>query len=607
LPLAIELAAARVPFFGLRGLADRLDDRFNILTKGRKTALPRHRTLGAMIDWSYNALHDIDRASWRRLGIFCGAFAIEAAKAIAIDRPEEDSEIVDTLGSLVEKSLVSVDSSGGQIRYRLLESLRLYALKKLVENQEAECIRRRHAQYCYERSIRSEHDWKETPSAEWLHKHSDEITDIRAALEWAFFAPRGDPVLGIRIIAASALLWFKMLLLRELRQYLQHAIQLAPEFPEIEDDLVMRMHLTLANSIFHILGPVHEVDEALDKALAIADRRGDTKSQLQIVWTRWGKCCACGEYAAIGPELERVRRILDKSSELPVAIMYENMAALSHHLWGEQKTALYHAEGAVKRIALLNTRRSGAFVYERKIAANTNLARIFWITGYPDNAVEVIYDTVNGTLTPDQSLPLGYFLVFAACPIAFWMQDLGAADEYLATLLDSRSGTTSHSWQTAGKLYERVLSVIKGEEREDGAAHEALVCDRSLTVFQADHLSTFDCRLLCPQSLAQASDGIMSWCTAEVLRARGEALLTGGSADAWPEAEKLFLRSIEISRSQGALSWELRSATSLARLGHLKGETRRARDSLSEVYGRFTQGFATHDLLRARVMLDTLA
>jgi predicted ATPase len=156
LPLAIELAATRVPFFGLRGLANRLDDRFSILTKGHRTALPRHQALTSIIDWSYETLNDEEKIVWRRFGVFPGAFTIEAADAIGNDRSGEDFNVIDILGCLVEKSLVSIDTHGSEVRYRLLESLRLYALKKLVEGNEVESIRRSYAQYSRERSARSE-------------------------------------------------------------------------------------------------------------------------------------------------------------------------------------------------------------------------------------------------------------------------------------------------------------------------------------------------------------------------------------------------------------------------------------------------------------------
>src|ERR1700682_5213918 len=196
---------------------------------------------------------------------------MNADDAIGNDRPAEHFNIVDILDSLVEKSLVSVDSRGGEARYRLLESLRLYAFDKLLENEEAECVRRRHAQHWYERSIGAGDNWIETPTAEWRREHSSDIADVRAALDWAF-APQGDPILGIRIAAASAPFWFKMQLLPELRRYLEHAIELASGFPDIGDQLAMRLHVALGHSIFHTLGPVDAAGEALSKAVDSAER-----------------------------------------------------------------------------------------------------------------------------------------------------------------------------------------------------------------------------------------------------------------------------------------------------------------------------------------------
>jgi predicted ATPase len=559
-----------------------------------------------MIDWSYETLSDAEKIVWCRLAVLRGAFTIDAAGAIGVDRSTENFNIVDILESLVEKSLVSVDSRGGEARYRLLESIRLYTLNKLLESKEEDPVRRRHAQYWYERSVGFGGNWMETPTAEWLSKHSGDIADVRAALEWAF-APGGDPTLGIRLTAASAPLWFKMLLLPELRRYLEHAIQLAPKFTEIDDTLVMRMHVALANSIVNILGSVPEVGEVLDEALAIAERRDDVNSQIQIIWTHWGQSCMHGDYAAMMPWLERVRSILVKSPELPVAPLYERMAALTYHLWGEQETALRHVEQALQRLAVVRrTQQDGPFVYDHRTATSSHYSRILWISGHPDKASEVIRDTINNASTANQSFAFGFFLVFSACPISFWTGDLEAAHKHLSMLLDVQSGITFNIWQTAGRLYERVLDFLKEPDLQPPDARDKLVNDTSLTPFHADSLSTFDWRLLCPQPLAQAMDGSINWCTAEILRAKGEALLDAGSADARAEAEKLFLRSIDISRRQRALSWELRSATSLARLWHLIGQTTQARAFLTEVYGRFTEGFTTRDLVEAKTLLDAL-
>jgi len=220
--------------------------------------------------------------------------------------------------------------------------------------------------------------------------------------------------------------------------------------------------------------------------------------------------------------------------------------------------------------------------------------------------MEIIRATVSDPLTADQPFAFGYFLVHAACPVSFWTANLEAVSEYLSILLNVELGTAASHWQRVGRFYERVLGFLQKAGNQNARGWDALVTDPSLTPFQADSLSTFDRRLLCAQSLARATDGVVNWCTAEVLRARGEALLTGGNADAWPEAEKLFLRAIDVSRGQGALSWDLRSATSLARLANLKGGVGDARKLLTEVYERFTEGYSTPDLVEAKAVLESL-
>jgi predicted ATPase/DNA-binding winged helix-turn-helix (wHTH) protein len=147
LSLAIELAAARAPLFGVCGLVGRLDDRFSILTKARRTALPRHQSLAATIDWSYEPLSDEEKIVWCRFGVFPDFFTIEDAAAIGNDRPNRNFNIVDILDSLVGKSLVAVVSRAGETRYRLLESLQLYARGKLVEHKDEQRVMRRFVQY----------------------------------------------------------------------------------------------------------------------------------------------------------------------------------------------------------------------------------------------------------------------------------------------------------------------------------------------------------------------------------------------------------------------------------------------------------------------------
>lgn len=146
IPVAIELAAARVGAYGIRGTAQLLDNRFRLLWHGRRSALPRHQTLQAMLDWSYNLLGDYERQVLRRLSIFVGAFTVREATAVASESPADDAKVVEAMDSLVEKSLLLTSSAGLSTVYRLLDITRAYASVKLIASGEQDVVAKRHAQ-----------------------------------------------------------------------------------------------------------------------------------------------------------------------------------------------------------------------------------------------------------------------------------------------------------------------------------------------------------------------------------------------------------------------------------------------------------------------------
>ncbi len=144
IPLALELAAARVKVLAVEQIAARLDDRFRLLTGGSRTALPRHQTLRAAMDWSYDLLSQKERIMLRRLSVFAGGLTLEAAEAVCVGESVEAADILDLLTQLADKSLVVVDTQGGEARYRLLETVRQYGLDRLLEAGETAVVRRRH-------------------------------------------------------------------------------------------------------------------------------------------------------------------------------------------------------------------------------------------------------------------------------------------------------------------------------------------------------------------------------------------------------------------------------------------------------------------------------
>jgi predicted ATPase len=191
IPLAIELAAARLRMLPVEQIANRLDDVFRLLTGGSRTALPRHQTLQALIDWSYDLLTEPEKALFRRLTVFARHWTLEACEAVCAGDGVDSSEVLELLGHLIEKSLVLKRSKvvEGVIRYRLLDSIRQYALTRLIESGEADMIRRRHAEYYFTfaeaGAPKSLNDYLQK---NWLENMELEIDNIRAALAWSISA-----------------------------------------------------------------------------------------------------------------------------------------------------------------------------------------------------------------------------------------------------------------------------------------------------------------------------------------------------------------------------------------------------------------------------------
>jgi predicted ATPase len=185
IPLAIELAAARVKVLSVEQIAERLDDRFRLLTGGSRTALPRQQTLRALIDWSYQLLGERERLLFRRLAVFVGGWTLEAAEAVCGFGGIESVDILDLLTHLVDKSLVIVENAGKEARYHRLETIRQYAREKLFETEEAAQIRDRHLRYFRALGEKAEIEILNSNQVAWLKRLEEEFANIRTALEWS--------------------------------------------------------------------------------------------------------------------------------------------------------------------------------------------------------------------------------------------------------------------------------------------------------------------------------------------------------------------------------------------------------------------------------------
>jgi len=222
LPLAIELAAARVKVLSVEQIATRLDHSYRLLAGGSRTALPRQQTLQATIEWSYHLLPEKERILFRRLSVFLGSFALEAAEAVCTGNGLEQDEVFDLLSHLVDKSLVAVTQRSGEARYRLLETIRQYAQEKLPEFGEAAHMRRTHRDWYAHLAGQAKAETLEARQGSWFERLEAEHENLRVALGWSLDQQEAET--AARIGAGIFRFWLLRGYISEGRLWMERAL-----------------------------------------------------------------------------------------------------------------------------------------------------------------------------------------------------------------------------------------------------------------------------------------------------------------------------------------------------------------------------------------------
>jgi predicted ATPase len=280
IPLAIELAAARVKVLPVPRLAERLNERFRILTGGSSDALPRQKTLHALLDWSYDLLTEQEQRLFARLGIFAGGFDLDAATGVCGGEGLDELDILDLVGSLTDKSLVVADTSGEHERYRLLESTAAYALEKLSASGERDVLARRHAAYFRDQALAADERYGTGSTLAWLAGVELELDNFRTALTWAL-THGNDAVLGGAIAGALSALWGNAGLTVEGRYWIARALERVgdAEQPHVAGRLRLALSYLSSGKRKH-----DEARRAMQLSASVGDARGAAHAQRALAF-----------------------------------------------------------------------------------------------------------------------------------------------------------------------------------------------------------------------------------------------------------------------------------------------------------------------------------
>jgi predicted ATPase/DNA-binding winged helix-turn-helix (wHTH) protein len=617
LPLAIEFAAPRVEALGVEALAARLDDSLRLLGVQRRAAMPRHRTMRAVVDWSYGLLGQNEQRSFRALGIFAGGFTAEAAAAIAMDAPT-GAEAIDCLADLVAKSLVVADASGSRTRFRLLDTTRAFAIEKLDASDEREPIARRHAEYYRDLFRRAEGEVPARPAGEWLAEYTGEVDNLRAALDWAF-SPTGVESIRVALTVAAIPLWLQLPMVEECRSRVEQVFaSLAPGAP-IDDRDEMKLQAALAASLLFTKGAIPAARQASTAALCLAESLGDTEHQLRALWELWVHHTNTGEHTAALSLAERFSTLALEHADPATLPIADRVIGMSHHYLGDQTNAWRHIERMLSddvdpqpRAPLIR------FWFDQKVAGRVVLARILWLRGFADQAWHTAQSAVSDAEALADPATLCYALSHAGSLLALWVGNLAAAERYADMLLDHSRKHGFTVWNDFASRLKGVVLVkagdlVGGSPLLRAGLSESTEPDSGLWFLTglgqlaealghagrvADGLATVE------RGVDRSQRG---WLAPELLRIKGELLLLRDTTGTMEAVEGTFRQALDGARRQGTLSWELRAATSLARLLRDQGRTADALACLQPIYDRFTEGFDTADLIAAKQLLDDLS
>ena len=454
--LALELAAGRVGAYGIKGIVSLLDGPCRLLWHGRRTALPRHQTLSAMLDWSYNLLPESERVILRGLSVFVGAFSLEAAQFVAAGNILEREQVAEAIAGLVSKSLITVETSHTGALYRLLDTTRAYILAKMLDSGERNTIARRHAIYCCEflacAEIGSLACSKNNGAVEgWRH-----VSNVRAALEWSF-SEQGDKEVGTALAAASAPLFLELSLLTECRRWTERAIA---ELDARGGRREMELQEALAVSLMLLKGDGEEV-HALMRALSLAQALELPYHQMRLFAAQHTFLVRTGDFRGAAAVAEQNDAVAKRTAD-PATMMIANwMLGVSHHFLGDQASARRLCETALRPEPIQNSCmiRSG---YDQRIRALLALARSLWLEGYANRAVTIATQALHRANALNHPVSLCYCWIFAAT-VFLLTGDWSEADRIIDRLIACAEKYSLGPYHAVGLGLKGRLSFLRGD------------------------------------------------------------------------------------------------------------------------------------------------
>jgi predicted ATPase len=550
----------------------------------------------------------------RRVAIFIGPFTLEAALAAGEEGGIDQSEIEGAVENLINKSLIVARRGHRGMLYRLLDTTRSYALEKLGLSGEHHSIAARHANFSIRLLESSRGNLFDLERAEApAGALRDYLENIRAALEWSF-GPDGNDGAAIRMAAAASQLFLAKSLFMECRGWMERAIDRIAADCDPRDQ--MEIHASLALSLMFTAGNSERVGEAFNKALTFAERREDTYQQLRLLS---GLSMYLHRTIDAAGSLEvalRAESVAKKTGNPEDAALADSMLGAAYYMLADHVRAPEYLERALHRSPASRPFNATQYLFDLRTTSLFNLTRSHWFAGNLDRAARYAERTIEEAESSDHPIALCRAFILTM-PFYFWIGDLRQVERDLSELeLTAEKYSLEPFRAVAVGLRGRHL--IRIGQTMDGLRHlqesleklrvqryEMLVTDfvSELAVSLAKQNERAEALALVDDSIATQLGSKRPLHLPALFLAKGMALVCG-EARQISSAQECFEEAMALAGQQSALSFELRAGLELARLWIGQGQIRRAYDLIGPIYGRFTEGLATPDLILARQILE---
>jgi predicted ATPase/DNA-binding winged helix-turn-helix (wHTH) protein len=605
LPLAIEIAAAKLDQFSPAELHNSVGRRLSELRNEYEGAHSRHRTIWATLDWSYQLLSTQESTIFLLLSVFAGSFEWTDVTCMTRLVQYDPYQTTMALGGLLSKSLLSAEIDGEQLRYRLLESTRSYAAERLLQDPLAQDAQRQHAQLLLSVFEKSEAEWARVDCQVWRERYEARIGDLRKALDWCF-SDRGDASLGIDLAISATRLWDEQSSVFEQLFQVERALNHCTSIKSTPQRMA-----ALATSRAWTMTYARQVEAATDDAwrtaLSLSKLTGEVSRHLSVISGYAHFLIWTGRFEQAESVLETFDEAAAQVTDRALLLDGERLRALAQLNLGKLLEAQTMLERLVAELAdgmLLS--RITRYQLQSYVYIHAALAFSKWLTGQPERAFAIVEEIVLNTGQVGQLMGQSIAIAFVAMPLAFLSGHSGALERYAAILRANLDRENIASFEPIHRFYASVSRHLRGDRAAIDDMRSAVESDvRDRFVVRAPmHLGVLadallaagksdDANEVLERALALQRETKENWCLPELLRVKAQILAAlGKPVDAWA----VLCKARENAFTIGARSLELRIVNDLAHMAITEGNNAQAVELLAPLYESFRGRTATEDL-----------